>query len=241
MSPAQLIAECKAFYEEEGITALTFQKLKARKLYFPLYRKNVSLSDVIAELGLEREYREHRERTPIRRGGRQTLRWTWPRLLEVTKKIAEHHGSLPSAAWLQSNGHGSVVAAVYSLGYTYADLREALKDFSNSNFVESRNGMRWLSHAEASLSNFLYVRGIEHRKGGRYPADYAVQTGRRYGLYDLMFRASDERWMDVEVWGDKPRGREQVYATKRVAKELYNRSNPDFIGIGHKTVTRKSV
>jgi hypothetical protein len=125
------------------------------------------------------------------------------------------------------------VYSVYSLGFTWADLRSALQDFTNSNFVESRNGLRWLSHAEASLSNFLYARGIEHRKGRKYADGYTEHSGHRYGIYNLRFLASDDRWMDVEVWGDKPLGLEEECRAKRVLKEGFNQeNNPEFLGIG---------
>lgn len=232
-------------YRREGIEALTFDSLKQKKLYFPLYSKGLKLVDVVRALGLEGEYQRHRESQPIRPGGRETLRWTWDRITATARDIAEREGNLPAAAWFQANGHGSVVAAVYSLGKTWADLRAELKDYSNSNFVESRNGLRWLSHAEASLSNFLFSRGIEHRKGGTYGDGYAEQSGHRYGKYDVTFLAGDGRWIDVEVWGDKPLGREEEYRAKRVVKEVFNRDhNPNFLGIAHqdcyneKTLTR---
>jgi hypothetical protein len=235
MSRDQILDECRELYKREGITAFSFKGLKRNKLYFPLYNKGLKLADVIKELGLEDEYQRHRESQPIRPGGRESFRWTWNRVLTTAREVAESQGSLPSAAWFQANGHGSLVASVYNLNHTWADLRSALQDFSNSNFVESRNGLRWLSHAEASLSNFLYARGIEHRKGGRYPDSYAEHSGRRYGIYDLMFMDSDSRWIDVEVWGDRPLGLEKEYSAKRAAKESFNRdNNQNFLGIGYR-------
>lgn len=233
MSREQLLEECRQLYKREGIAAFTFEALKRSKLYYVLYNKGLKLADVLAELGLEEEYRRRLETMPIRRAGRDTLRWTWARILSVAREVAEREGSLPAALWFQSNGNGSLVAALYNLGKTWADLRSALQDFSNSNFVESRNGLRWLSHAEASLSNFLYARGIEHRKGGKYPEAYAEESGRQYGIYDLTFLSANGRWIDVEVWGDSPHGLAAEYGVKRTAKEKFNReNNQDFLGIG---------
>lgn len=235
MSREQLLCECRKLYERKGITAFSFKSLKREKLYFPLYQKGLKLADVIQELGLEDDYQRHRESQPIRPGGRETFRWTWDRVVKTARKVAESEGSLPAAAWFQANGHGAMVYSIYnSLGRTWADLRAALQDFSNSNFVESRNAMRWLSHAEASLSNFLYARGIGHRKGGRYADGYAEQSGHRYGLYDITFLAADGRWIDVEVWGDRPLGLGEEYSAKRAVKETFNRdNNPHFLGIAH--------
>jgi hypothetical protein len=233
MSEDQTLDQCRALYKREGIAAFTFKSLKSHKLYFPLYNKGLNLAKVLNALGLEDEYQAHREKQPMRAGGRDCFRWTWDRVLKEARTVAEGQGSLPAAAWFQANGRGSLVYSVYSLGYTWADLRSALQDFSSSNFVESRNGLRWLSHAEASLSNFLYARGIEHRKGRKYADGYAEHSGHRYGIYDLRFLASDGRWMDVEVWGDKPVGLEEEYRAKRVLKEGFNQeNNPDFLGIG---------
>jgi hypothetical protein len=235
MSREQLLDECRLLYEREGIAAFTFEALKRHKLYFALYSKGLKLADVVNELGLGDEYQHYRETQPIRPGGRETFRWTWTRILAIAREVAEEQGSLPAAAWFQANGRGSLVASLYNLGYTWADLRGALQDFSNSNFVESRNGLRWLSHAEASLSNFLYARGIQHRKGGKYPDGYAEHSGRTYGIYDLTFLATDKQWIDVEVWGDRPHGLGDEYAAKRVLKESFNQgNNRNFLGVEYK-------
>jgi hypothetical protein len=235
MSREQLLNECRLLYEREGIAAFTFEALKRHKLYFALYSKGLKLADVVNELGLGDEYQRYRETQPIRPGGRETFRWTWTRILAIAREVAEEQGSLPAAAWFQANGRGSLVASLYNLGYTWADLRGALQDFSNSNFVESRNGLRWLSHAEASLSNFLYARGIQHQKGGRYPDGYAEHSGRNYGIYDLAFLATDKQWIDVEVWGDRPHGLGEEYAAKRVLKESFNQgNNRNFLGVEYK-------
>ncbi|MGA7156470.1 MAG: hypothetical protein WBY53_06475 [Acidobacteriaceae bacterium] len=235
MSREQLLNECRLLYQREGIAAFTFDALKRHKLYFALYSKGLKLADVVNELGLGDEYQRYREAQPIKRSGGETFRWTWARILVVARELAEEQGSLPAAAWFQATGRGSLVASLYNLGYTWADLQCALQDFNNSNFVESRNGLRWLSHAEASLSNFLYARGIQHRKGGRYPHEYAEHSGRNYGIYDLAFFAADKQWIDVEVWGDSPHGLGEEYAAKRALKESFNQNNKrNFLGVEYK-------
>jgi hypothetical protein len=116
MSREQLLEECRQLYKREGIAAFTFEALKRSKLYYVLYNKGLKLADVLAELGLEEEYRRRLETMPIRRAGRDTLRWTWARILSVAREVAEREGSLPTALWFQSNGNGSLVAALYNLG-----------------------------------------------------------------------------------------------------------------------------
>jgi hypothetical protein len=92
--------------------------------------------------------------------------------------------------------------------------------------------MRLRSHPEASFSNFLYARGIEHITGRKYPKDYTTFSGLSYGYYDIQFKDKNGDWVDVEIWGDKPNGSsEEHYAFKRKAKEAYNADNNKFIGV----------
>jgi hypothetical protein len=92
--------------------------------------------------------------------------------------------------------------------------------------------MRWRSRPEACLSNFLYARGVQHKKGERYPDGYAEQSGKRHGRYDVHFRSLDGRWIDVEVWGDLPDNISGgKYAHTRALKEKWNSTNPTFLGL----------
>ena len=80
-----------------------------------------------------------------------------------------------------------------------------------------------------ALSNFLYARGVEHRKGERYPAAFSECGDARYGIYDMHFKAADGEWIDVEVWGDNPKGQQpEKYARRRESKETFNRENKRF-------------
>jgi hypothetical protein len=124
---------------------------------------------------------------------------------------------------------------VHLSGRTWEDLRAAVGSFATSTFVQSRNGMRWLSQGEASLSNFLYARRIVHRKGELYAPGYSEQSGRNYGRLDMHFLSNTANWIDVEVWGDIPdaltRGR---YKATRALKENWQASNPNFLGIQYR-------
>lgn len=68
MSGDQLLDQCRALYEREGIAAFTFKSLKLHKLYFPLYNKGLKLAHVIKALHLEDEYDAHRLTRPMRAG-----------------------------------------------------------------------------------------------------------------------------------------------------------------------------
>ncbi|AZI37870.1 hypothetical protein [Caenibius tardaugens] len=231
MTDGELLAHCRTLYEAEGPAALTFQALKAAGVYYPLYERGIRQADLIARLGIEDTYKAHKTAQPLQRNGKILQRWTWDRVVEEARQIVATQGNLPPAAWFQQNGHQSLVQAVYYLDRSWEALRDAVGDFITSTFVESRNGIRWRSHPEASLSNFLYTRGIEHRRGDRYPDTYAEETGRAYGFYDLHFLARDG-WIDVEVWGENPGGHgEANYQAKRSGKEAFNARNSRFLGI----------
>lgn len=235
MSRTELLAYCRELYSRNGIAAFSYDNLsKHGTLYGNLYLNNLGQKALLEALNLSDEYKKHKKTVPIKRGGKNVLPWSWEKILSIVTDVAKQENRLPTAGWMQANGHASLVQAVYYSGHSWAELRAELNDFTNSNFVESRNGMRWLSHAEASLSNFLYSRGIEHRKGGRYPDAYAEISGYRYGIFDLSLEASDKSWIDVEVWGDKPKGHdEKGYGEKRAAKEAFNHENSAFLGIGY--------
>lgn len=235
MSRNELLEFCRGLYDDKGISAFAYPALKAiPKLYFNLYANDLSQKTLLKELGIEEEYKRHAVSKPYKYGSTQRERWSWDALLKKALAIKEAEGRLPPALWFQKNGHGAFIQALYNLGHTWAELREAVGDFTDSNFVQSRNGIRWLSHAEASLSNFLYARGIEHKKGERYDDAFAEIGPTKYALFDLHFFGNEGKWLDVEVWGDKPNGHnEEKYARTRAAKEAYNANNPNFIGIHH--------
>jgi len=157
--------------------------------------------------------------------------WPWPRVVEVATAITAQHGHLPPAAWFQKNKHGSLVTALYRHKKTWSDLQTAVGSFNESS-VPSRSGIRWRSHPEASLSNFLFARGVNHARGRKYPEEYADVSDYSYGYYDLTFTDCCERTIDVEVWGDKPMGHDESrYARKRAAKEKFNAGRETFLGI----------
>lgn len=159
-------------------------------------------------------------------------RWNWNKIINDLRPIVVNQNFLPPAAWFQNNGYSYLIAAVYSLGKTWDDLRKEFNSYENSSFVISRNGMRWRSHPEASLSNFLFSRGIEHNKGKKYPKEYSITTGQTYGYYDLEFIDKNGNIIEVEIWGEKPNGHDEAhYEYKKCLKLEFNSGNDNFIGI----------
>ena len=232
MTDDELIEFCRGIYAKGGIGSLSFSALKAhRTLYTTLYHRGLRLAVLFERLGLVVEYRAWKAVEPVRHGSEIRQRWTWDRIITEAKEVQQTEGFLPPAAWWQSNGRGSLVAAVYLLRRTWEDLRAELGDFRSSQFVGSRSGLRWRSHAEASLSNYLYARGVRHRRGERYPKAYEKLTGRTYGMYDLHFYGRSGP-VDVEIWGDNPKGSgRDKYQAKQYGKETFNKNNPSFLGI----------
>lgn len=236
MSEDELLYFCQQLYAKDGIKALSYDALsKQGSLYYHLYQHGLNQKALIARLNLQEQYGAFKATIPLMRRGQVAQRWTWEHIIKEAKAVKDKMGLLPPAGWFQSNGHATLVTSVYYLKHSWEDLRKELDDFEGSNFVESRNGMRWLSHPEAALSNFLYARGIEHKRGEKYPDDYAQHSTSKYAYFDLHFLCLSNVWIDVEIWGDKPNGHAEAhYKIKRQYKEAYNEENPNFLGIHFK-------
>jgi len=235
MSQQALLDYIRLQCQQKGVGAISYPALKRQKgLYFALYNKGISQKHLTARLGMKEEYADFKARTfkRVMKDGTVRHRWSWDRVIKEVTPVVKSKGFLPPGQWFQANGMGSLVGSLYNLGKNWAELRDHFKSYKGSTFVQSRNGMRWRSHAEASLSNFLYARCIEHKRGEKYPAEYAAYGQAAYGYFDLHFRARDGRWIDVEIWGDKPKGHNEAgYKKKRIAKERFNKTNKRFLGL----------
>ncbi|MBT3303351.1 hypothetical protein HOB87_11345 [Candidatus Woesearchaeota archaeon] len=230
----QLIEECSILYKQNGFPGISFKNLKeVNNLYYRLYRFGIDQKTLIHLLGIKEEYKIYRKKSFKRRvNGKTQYAWTWERIIKEARVVVKQKGFLPPGEWFHKNGLGSLVQAVYGHDKTWNDLRSEFASYTGSSFVESRSGIRWRSHPEASLSNFFYARGIKHELGQKYPDDFARFAQQNYGYYDLTFLDNKNRWIDVEVWGDKPLGHdEKRYAEKRKLKEKYNLTNDHFLGI----------
>jgi hypothetical protein len=236
MSREAIIEHLRGMYLQRGPGLLTFAGLKKEGLYFHLYTKGIRHKELIAALGADEDYDafkvQHFTKRLANGIGR---RWTWERVLTEARETKTKMGYLPSAQWFQRNQKGSLVNAVYDYGKTWETLRDAIGCFATSNFVQSRNGLRWDSHPEASLSNFLYARGIPHKRGEQYSKRISQVSKMKRAYYDLHFVDNNGCWIDVEIWGDKPHGHnEENYARTRRIKEKYHGPLRTFLGIGYK-------
>jgi hypothetical protein len=231
-SRIEILAEIRRLFDAHGFEALTTPFLEKKRLYRLIWAAGLTQADYLAHLGVAAEYAQWKIKNRTYRG-RSGRGWTWERVLDEVHAVLEAHGELPSMDWFRKNGMTSLVNCVFRSEHTWEDVRAALGNFEKSTFRQSRNGLRWLSQPEASVSDFLYARDILHKRGEPYDKDYSIATGRRGGRYDVHFRARDGRWVDVEIWGDLPDhlcgGK---YRKTRALKEAWNaRNNPNFLGI----------
>lgn len=181
--------------------------------------------------GRTNEHRGTGEVTPCPECRRAGL-WSWERAVATAREVVAKEGHLPPASYFQANGHAGLIAVVYASGRTWEDLRVAVDSFGGSSFVPSRSGIRWRSHPEAAVSNFLYARGVRHEKGRKYPPAYSEFSGKAYGYYDVLFTDRRGRLIDVEIWGDKPNGADPInYMRVRRLKEQFVAGRDDFLGI----------
>jgi hypothetical protein len=216
----ELLAELRSLYEVYGVQALAVPFLKEKRLYQRLRPAGLTQSVYLTILGLADEYHAY------------THPWPWERIVEVAGSEKERHGELPTLEWFRKNGPRGLASAVFQSGHTWEQVRDAVGCFASSTFRTSRNGMRWLSQPEVSMSDFLYARAVKHKYGDLYAPGYAEQSGRRHGKYDLHFAASNGQWIDVEIWGDLPDHlTEGKYGRTRELKEAWNADNPNFLGI----------
>ncbi len=234
MSEEEILQYLWARYQKYGIGSLSYVSIKNEKgLYFHLYKKGLKITEIINKLDLNEEYHAFKTENFTKTvNGNIQRRWSWKRIIKEAAPIVEDNGFLPPAQWFQANKLGSLVFSVYKLGNDWNNLRAHFNSYENSDFIQSRNGLRWRSHPEASLSNFLYTRGIKHKNGEKYPDEYSDYGDASYGYYDLHFKSDANEWIDVEVWGDKPKGHnEQGYQKVRTAKERFNKKNKNFLGM----------
>lgn len=232
-----LLDTVRGLYASQGISALStpFLEKQRGRLYHHLLAAGLNQRVLLAELGLTEEYAAWRMSFRKYRGVTKP-QWSWEAAIEAAKEIKNREGDLPNVEWCRLNRYSSLASAVFNSGHTWDDLRGAVGCLASSTFYPSRNGLRWRSRPEACLSNFLYARGIEHKRGEHYPQGYAEQSGRLYGSFDLHFVPAAGGWIDVEVWGD-PLNRLSGgrYQATRSFKENWLKSNPNFLGIPYRS------
>ena len=231
---SKLLTQIRRLYDLHGTKALSTTFLEKQKgaLYPNLLAAGLGQPEYLGALGLVQEFAEWRDANRTYRGKTKPT-WTWKVAVDTAKQVKAREGDLPTMEWFRRNNYHGVVNAVFKTGRTWDDLREAVGSSASSPFYPSRNGWRWRSRPEACLSNFLYARGIAHKRGERYPESYATQSGRRYGRFDMHFQKPTGEWVNVEVWGNDALntlsgGR---YTQTRAYKEKFHANSPNFLGI----------
>lgn len=233
---ASVLDAVRQLYATHGIKALSTTFLENTPIYHRMRKAKISHAVLLEKLGFTSEYDTWRLSSRTYRG-KTKPKWTWEIAVATAKALVEREGDLPTVEWCRLNGYSQLTNVVHLSRprRTWEDLRTAVGSFATSKFVQSRNCMRWLSQGEASLSNFFYARGIEHRKGELCAPGYSEQSGRNYGRLDMHFLSHTGNRIDVEVWGDisdtLTRGR---YKATRALKEKWQASNPNFLGIEYR-------
>lgn len=233
-----LLLTASKLYDAHGPIALStpFLEKQKSKLYFRLLEAGLKQPVLLAELGLRDEY-EAWKKSNRKYAGKIQSQWTWELVVARAQELIDQYGYLPTVEQCRINGQGAVFGAARKLGFTWDDVRRAVGAPPARTFVQSRNGMRWRSAPEASLSDFLHARGIEHKRGERYPKSYSDQSGQLWGSMDLHFRAISGskagEWIDVEIWGDPLNNLSRgAYRKRKAHKEKWQRANnPNFLGI----------
>lgn len=233
-------------YRNEGFEALTFQRLKEIRLYYPLYRFGWNAEKICQRFGMTiNEWKLRRKKIQNQTGGR--INWNEEKVWKTWGELVDQFGYVPTANEVRRETEG--LNALFENMKTYgidADMVRAkfpdqnygpqfnqmsgapLSGMKNrSRWTESVNGMRWHSRVEASVSNFLYARGISHRKGKLYDDKYSEQSGYARGWYDIHFESLTGETIDLEIWGNI----DDAYMEKRLAKEKFNEENANFLGV----------
>jgi hypothetical protein len=234
----ELLRTVRKLYDIHGPVALSTQFLEKQKskLYFRLLQANLKQPALLAELGLEDEY-DTWKKSNRKYAGKIQPQWTWDLVVARALELIDQYGYLPTVEQCRINGQGAIFGAARKLGFTWDDVRRAVGAPPARTFVQSRNGMRWRSAPEASLSDFLYARGVEHKRGERYPKSYSEQSGQLWGSMDLHFRAISGpkigQWIDVEIWGDPLNSLSRgAYRKRKAHKEKWQHANnPNFLGV----------
>jgi len=234
-------------YQREGVEALSFQRLKELRLYYPLYRFGWNAKRICNRFGMtNKEWKLRRKKLLNRTKG--TIDWNEDKVWEAWSQLVDKFGYVPTANEVRKEA--TKFASVFGYMKDYGIDMDAVRakypeqnygpQFNQmtglnkvggmrnrSRWTESANGMRWHSRVEASVSNFLYARGISHQKGRLYDDDYAEKSEYSRGWYDIHFESIHGDIIDLEIWGNL----DDSYMKKRLAKEKHNSENPYFLGI----------
>jgi len=215
-------------YSAHGPVALSKAFLKEHGVYGALSSLKIDRAALLSGLGISESPKKWGDNNRLYRGKLKPT-WSWERIVSTAQGIAEEHdGALPTLEWFRKN-HGGLANAIFRTGHTFEDLRSATGSFKTSTFLQSRNGMRWRSQPECCLSDFLYARGVGHKRGESYVSLNPMHVGNN--KYDLHFLNMIGRWIDVEIWGNLDLLSEGRYSRTRAKKERWRNGDSNFLGI----------
>lgn len=221
----KLLTTVRSLFDAHGIQALSARCLMNQdgSLYQRLIKAGLNQPALLSALGLNGQYREWKSSARRYRGNIKP-QWSWDAAVDAARKIVERDGELPSVADSRKAGLSSLTSAVHRAGRTWDELRIALGLPPSPRSHVSLNGTMWSSRAQAAMSDFLHLRGVVHKKGERFPIARVKKTRRRWGRFDIHFRAKGGKWIDVKIGnGMRPAGRPGSYA-----------QNPDFLHISYR-------
>jgi hypothetical protein len=193
-------------------------------------RLQVHKIDIAEENGVLQEYITYVNTTKNRWSIEQ--RWTTERIHKCFKDIADMYDGIPSQPFLAINGHSALLGALNRAKIPFIDIVEKYGGIRTR--LTSKNGLVWRSYPECAVSDYLYVRGVQHTLGKRYDLS-SVTSCSSNGVYDMHFIANKEPFLnqviDVEIWGPENVHYSTKYKRKKELKLLYNKNNPNFLGI----------
>ncbi len=234
-----IIEKFKSLYDEKGIDALSrswLLKNGHRKIYEQVLASNLSIVMIADHLSLLKELNLSRREAYKR----IRLKWTPEKINETALALIDEFGMIPTVPWLQRNGYGKFV--------WYIEQQQSISEFrdryykSETNRLLSRANIAHDSFAEVCFANFLWARGIDPKKGGKYESDFAKTSSYSSAVYDIEFIATFGQYEGhkilVEIWGDSksagPNGHNlEEYLAKKAAKIKYHENNPYFLGLGY--------
>ena len=233
VDPSPYLEHLDELYQEHGIQVYFAKWLKENGnnyFYQKLTKNKLSLVDLTVDAGRGQERDDYT-------GIMQFTQWSPSKIDEVAEELVEKYQCIPSCEWLRLNGYASFMGHMTRINKqeSLAQLRERFGVNQNSQFI-SNDGVNHDSFAEACFANFLLARGIELRRGERYPVEYAEQSGYAYGKYDFHFRATTgiyaDRIIDVEIFGC-PRNfqAKEKYVAVKGAKEKFNEGRDTFFAV----------
>ena len=247
-------------FQIEGFEALSTYRLNELRIYYPLYNLGWNLQKICHRYGMTTEEWELRKKKMIVQS-KGHIDWNENKIYEIWDILVQHYGYVPTANEVRQEfpKYKTLFGAMTELRISIDQVRamypsqkygpnfnlitttidgQPIKGFKNhTRWTESVNGMRWHSRAEASVSNFLYGRGIHHKKGELYGEEFSRDSDYSRGWYDIHFEAQDGRYIDLEIWGNM----DENYARKRRAKEEYNSNNSNFLGIDFDDCTESGL